>query len=601
MPAGAAVSRPEALACAGKGEAVLGRVILDFGREMTGGLRLRLSGGELKVAFSESLAYLSDDCDRLSTEPVEDRAPFEIAPCPRIVRGIGVRTVAPRSGFRYVLLSGAGARVSDVAMDRWEGLAQERRLGASAYRGWFASSDDGLNRIWFDGTYTAQVDTVAAGRAGIYFEGLPGLRPNEPVIVDGAKRDRYLWYDMAGPKTLLPLLYGDTRTPRNTLAALGERQLDSGFVPACRPPNGFYGAACEVPTWTDATPWWVVAVDEYVHWTGDRAFAAQMLPRVRLALAALRTCRQPSGLLAPCFGAYTYTYGDPHSPGDRSETTYFNAVAAGAFGAGARLARLLGHDGGSMRAERRQLARLINARLWDPKARAFRQSPGEPAAHPQDANVLPAYFGLTSPARARLALAHVRRALWTPYGTRSGVAGTNFGIPVAGIVAHWMSWFELSARLARGQTAAARAMIDSGWGWMHLRAKRIAGPQGSTLEPPSATGWEHVLPGGGIFRGAEGSLAHVWSEGAPIAMTTGFLGITPAAPGFRRWTVAPQATGSGLRWARGRVPTPFGPLGVSWRRVRGRVRLSVSAPRGTEGTVVLGGRRFTHVRGRRRF
>jgi hypothetical protein len=494
--------------------------------------------------------------------------------------------------------------VSDVAVSRWESLPQAHSLAPRAvYKGWFASSDDGLNRIWFDGTYTAQVNTLAAGRAGIYFEGLSGLPRDMPVMVDGTKRDRYLWYDMAGPKVLLPLLYGDARTPRNTLAALGARQLPNGFVPGCRTPGGFYGAACEVPTWTDATAWWVVAVDELYRWTGDRAFVAREYPRVRRALAALRSCRTPTGLLAPCFGAYTYTYGDSNAPGDKSETTYFNAVAAGAHGAAADLALALGKrgDARSMRAERTRLGRLIDTRLWDSRAKAFRQSPGEPAAHPQDANVLTAYFRLVSANHAREALAYVRRRLWTPYGTRSGVAGTNFGVAVGGVVADWISSFELRSRLALGQTAAVRAMIDTGWGWMHLKAKPLHGPQGSTLEPPSTTGWEHVLPGGKIFRGAEGSLSHVWSEGAPIALTTGFLGIEPTAPGFKRWRVAPQVRGSGLRWAQGRMPTPHGPLDVRWSR-RGRaLTLDVRGPRGTTGTVDLPGRRVTGIRGHRRF
>ncbi|MDX6657852.1 MAG: hypothetical protein QOH62_2645, partial [Solirubrobacteraceae bacterium] len=202
---------------------------------MSGGLDLRVTGGTVRVAFSESLAYLADDCDRLSTELVEVKAPFAIAPCPGTVRGDGVRRVAPRSGFRYVLLRaapGERATVSDVAVSRWESLPKARSLAPRAvYKGWFASSDDGLNRIWFDGTYTAQVNTLAAGRAGIYFEGLSGLPRDMPVMVDGTKRDRYLWYDMAGPKVLLPLLYGDARTPRNTLTALGARQLPNGFVP----------------------------------------------------------------------------------------------------------------------------------------------------------------------------------------------------------------------------------------------------------------------------------------------------------------------------------------------------------------------------------
>jgi hypothetical protein len=605
-PLASTARNANALTCGGRGAATLSgndpRLVLDFGREMSGGLRLTVAGAVVHVAFSESLTYLSKGCDRLSTEPFEKNASFPIESCPRTAAP-GDHVTAPRSGFRYVLLwSDRPATVTGVRVANWEPIPQARDLRARAlYKGWFESSDSGLNRIWFDGVYNAQVNTVAAGRAGIYFEGLPGLSPHETVMVDGAKRDRYIWYDLAGPKTLLPLLYGDTDTPRNTLAALAKQQLPNGFIPGCRTPRGFYGASCQVPTWTDATAWWVIALGEYVDWTGDLTFARHSFPTVVRALRALDSCRRPGGLLVPCFGAFTYIYGGSDADNDPTETTYLNSIAAGAQGTAARLAALLGRDPGPYRTRRAALVRRINARLWDGHAKAFRQSTGRAGQHPQDANVLPVFFGLTSRARGRAALDYVRRNLWTAHGTRSGVAGHNFGQPVSGMVADWISWFEITDRLTLGQTTQARAMLDRGWGWMHLRSKPIRGLLGSTIEPASATGWEHVLSDGSIFRGSEGSLAHVWSEGAPIALTTGFLGVTPQAPGFRRWRIAPHADGSRLRWARGRLPTRFGPLTVTWRLRHGRVRLVVDAPPGTTGTVVVNGRRFDGVSGRRAF
>ena len=46
------------------------------------------------------------------------------------------------------------------------------------------SSDDQLNRMWYAGAYTTQMDMVPAGVASCF---------TQPVIFDGAKRDRAIW------------------------------------------------------------------------------------------------------------------------------------------------------------------------------------------------------------------------------------------------------------------------------------------------------------------------------------------------------------------------------------------------------------------------
>ena len=62
-------------------------------------------------------------------------------------------------------------------------------VGPSAYNGYFLSNDDTLNKIWYDGVYTAQTDAIPPG----------GVCSNAttcsatPAILDGAKRDRRVW------------------------------------------------------------------------------------------------------------------------------------------------------------------------------------------------------------------------------------------------------------------------------------------------------------------------------------------------------------------------------------------------------------------------
>ena len=55
--------------------------------------------------------------------------------------------------------------------------------------GYFLSSDDTLNKIWYDGVYTAQTDAIPPG--GVCSNAT--TCSNAPVILDGAKRDRRPW------------------------------------------------------------------------------------------------------------------------------------------------------------------------------------------------------------------------------------------------------------------------------------------------------------------------------------------------------------------------------------------------------------------------
>ena len=64
------------------------------------------------------------------------------------------------------------------------------------------------------------------------------------------------------------------------------------------------------------------------------------------------------------------------------------------------------------------------------------------------------------------------------------------------------------------------------------------------------------------------------------------LGVTPLAPGFPRFRVAP--TPVDLAWARGIVPTIHGDIEIAWERDGERVRIDVSVPEGTEAVTISG-------------
>ncbi|HUI03806.1 MAG TPA: alpha-L-rhamnosidase C-terminal domain-containing protein, partial [Acidimicrobiales bacterium] len=81
------------------------------------------------------------------------------------------------------------------------------------------------------------------------------------------------------------------------------------------------------------------------------------------------------------------------------------------------------------------------------------------------------------------------------------------------------------------------------------------------------------------------SLAHGWASGATADLSSYVLGVLPATPGFRTWSVRPHP--ASLGWAEGQVPTPHGAIGVRWAQDRpaGRFSLQVVTPAGTRGVV----------------
>jgi len=100
----------------------------------------------------------------------------------------------------------------------------------------------------------------------------------------------------------------------------------------------------------------------------------------------------------------------------------------------------------------------------------------------------------------------------------------------------------------------------------------------------TGTFWENIGVDGTATL-APTSLAHGRASGPTPAMTGYVLGVQPADPGYRTFTIAPHP--GSLTWADGTVPTPYGRIAVRGSRHGHRITLTVTVPPTTTALVTL--------------
>lgn len=162
-------------------------VTFDFGQEVGGKVRVDLAGASdppprLHACFSESQQYMSSSTVESQEYPYAphcDTANYNngysatytydsdshTLTLPASYPGTATDSQL-RGGFRYLtlFLDGVGSvDVDGVAVDFTN--APHQGANPASYAGWFLSSDDLLNRIWYASAYTVQLDTDSSGTA----------------------------------------------------------------------------------------------------------------------------------------------------------------------------------------------------------------------------------------------------------------------------------------------------------------------------------------------------------------------------------------------------------------------------------------------------
>jgi hypothetical protein len=577
-------------------------LVLDFGKDVGGQIQLHVTGAsatrpQLHVCFSESLSQmalqpgdnngegaLAPGCDtaniwsgypglRYTSDADSHTMPLAGATLPTTLTDPNIR-----GGFRYatIFLDGPGyVDLNGVSLDFGAAPAQ---ADPANYAGWFLSSDNALNKIWYAGAYTVQLDTWQSGTAKSwpYADGeadhanaqVPYANPNQEVIFDGAKRDRIVWQgDLSVQAPVTYLTTDDVTAVDNSLSSLASQQLPDGYVPA----ESLVGQhnLGEERSYGEYVTWFVDNMYEHWLYTGDRSYLQQWWPALQAATAWLESVRTEDGTGLIAFGQsgscghYGYS--------DCGHETYVNALYDRNLGQLSSMATALGQTASAQTyaSTAATLKATINNELWDPTVGAYKMSTENATLYPQDANATAVLTGIASAGQADSAMAYLKAHNWNTYGSLD----FSPNLVVTPVYEPLPTGFEVSARLDQTGTAAqqdALSLMRTFWGYQ-------------LSQDPGSTFWEKVNQQGQPGIAQFTSLAHGWAAAPTTTLTTQVLGVSPTAPGFSGYQVAPEP--AGLSWAQGAVPTPHGTIDASWTQAGNTFTLTTNAPRGTTGTL----------------
>ena len=182
-------------------------VYFDFGLEVGGVVTVRFEvlsvskKGSLGLAFTEGAEWIGRTSDASSGNYRKGDGALT---SDFFVPGNHTYTMPDkklRGGFRYLTLfvKGRGASVRVTGVDL-ELSFQPTWPNLRAYGGYFHSSDDLLNRIWYSCAYTLQTNAIhprtgrewPSPKKGSWFND-GELGHGETINTDGAKRDRTVW------------------------------------------------------------------------------------------------------------------------------------------------------------------------------------------------------------------------------------------------------------------------------------------------------------------------------------------------------------------------------------------------------------------------
>jgi hypothetical protein len=222
------------------------QLVFDFGQEVGGILTITYGAagtGTLGAAFTEAKNFTGENSDSSNGNFHTDGALYaSFTTSPELNYTMPVDRL--RGGFRYLTLfiangsSTTEVSIQDITVEiayapTWSNLR--------AYQGYFYSSDDLLNRIWYSGAFTLQTNNIppSTGREllGSGWENNQNLdlgTSGESIYVDGSKRDRTVWAgDLAIAVPSILVGTGDAEGVKNTIQVLYNDQVSEKVLILC--------------------------------------------------------------------------------------------------------------------------------------------------------------------------------------------------------------------------------------------------------------------------------------------------------------------------------------------------------------------------------
>ncbi|WP_432563954.1 family 78 glycoside hydrolase catalytic domain [Kineococcus sp. SYSU DK003] len=522
-----------------------GKTILDFGQNLAGRLRIRVSGAAgQRVQFRHAEVLQEGE---LYTRPLQTA----LATDTYVLAGVPQpEEWEPRftmHGFRYVEVTGWPGRLH-------EGDVVARVIHTDMQRtGWFSCSDARLERLHENVVWSMRSNFV-------------------DVPTDCPQRDERLGWtgdiQVFGPTAAF--LYDCSGFLSSWLADLACEQLPDGTVPWYIPmiPAEFWYPPRPGAVWGDVAVLLPAVLHERY---GDTGVLCRQYDSARRWVDLVEHLAGPSRLwnTGVQLGDWLDPAAPPEEPAAARTDKYLVATAYFAHSARtlACIAEVLGEHQDAARYA--QLATQVQAAFVG----EYLRPDGRLASDAQTAYALAIVFGLLS--GEQLANAGERLAeLVAQDGHRvaTGFAGVNLVTDALTGTGH--------------DTTAYALLTETGCpSWLY----QVSMGATTTWER-----WDSMVPDGTVNPGHMTSFNHYALGSIADWMHRTVAGLAPAAPGYRRLLVRPRP-GADLTSASARHETPYGPAAVSWRRRGNDLLVDVDVPLGVSATIDLPGRPTSEV------
>ena len=505
-------------------------VILDFGKEIHGGLKIVISTVSpartpvFRVRFGESV---SETCSELNTTTslvetgsnevmdlknntaTNDHAMRDMElTCP-YYGSIEIGS----TGYRFVRLD----LLTDDMLVNLKEVTAILRYRDIPYEGSFNCSDQRLNDIWMTGAYTVHLNM-------------------QEYIWDGIKRDRLIWLGDMHPETsTISYVFGEDESVYSSLD-LAVKQYPL--------PNYFNGMSAY-------SMWYLIMqYDWYMHF-GNIDFVRKHGDYIKGLVDLIDTKVDAEGNDELGGGRFLDW---PSSPNEKGVHSGYRALIVWAMNDAAKLCRILGDEPQAKKAE--AIAARLNRKIM-------------PSNNLKQAEGLMAIAGLKSAEDAAKAILE---------GGPKGFS-TFYG------------YYMLQALAMDGKYAEALDIISKFWGgmldlgattfWEDFNLDWVDNVGRIDEFVPAGKKDIHGDFGAYCYPGFRHSFCHGWASGPTAWMSQHVLGIEPLEPGCRKVSVKPHL--GNLEWAEGTCPTPMGNIYVKHvRQADGSVKSTIKAPKGVK-------------------
>lgn len=363
-------------------------------------------------------------------------------------------------------------------------------------------------------------------------------------FVADIKREQNQWIDPIQTATAF-YVYGGIPLLRQYLDQFAKGQYADGMLPSAWP----RGADCWDIPWFGFS--WVTLAHRYWMHTGDTSLLPQWLDTADRLFEGSRKYRPGNGLMNTEFRPY-YNWAEWEAVDHTGVPAIQNAWLVLALRCAGGMAHGMGQTARANRWRREadDLDRMMQAAFWSEARGAYVDSVHEgrqSSIVSQQTTSLMAFAGIGTPERLRSALRTI---------LRPGSADVPLTMQ-----------FRAYHNEGRERLGLEHGIIDD------IRAR-----WGRILDLGATTTWETEKA-----LELDQSLCHPWTSHPLPFLLRQVLGVSPASPGFRTFSV--RVNPMDLTSARGKVVTPKGPIRVSWQKQAAEIVLELVVPSGTTAHV----------------